>query len=86
MAKSDTRGFIWDLKKPTRGEKYVTCLVITPMRADSSRGADVANNLERNFGRDMALQMASELLQHIGAPEDLIQQVEALRRVVSEWQ
>jgi hypothetical protein len=82
MAKEGKVGFIWDLKKPTR-DGYVTCLVITPMKKDGSRGADTGNKVERNLGRDMALQMALELLEHSGAPADLIRHVEAFRESVA---
>lgn len=68
-------GYIWDIKQPTR-EGFVACLVITPKHSDGT--CDTHAKLERNIGRGIALQIASELLEKCGAPADLVNRVKAL--------
>jgi hypothetical protein len=77
MEQTKRPGFTIDLKKPYK-PGYVTCVVITPYKDDGS--ADVDNKLERDVGRDKALQLTADLLRYCNAPEQLIEAVRALRQ------
>lgn len=57
----------------------MACLVITPKRTDGTCDTDA--KLERNLGRGIAIQIASELLEKCGAPAELVEKVSALGMV-----
>jgi hypothetical protein len=69
--------FIWGVNNPTRGDKVVQ-LVITPRGPDGSH-VDPSLRLERNVGRNNAVDLAAKLLQKCGASAELLAQVNALR-------
>ena len=69
-------GFIMDIKNPTREGEYVACLVITPMLKGGQ--ADVGAKVERNMGSSQCVQVAAELLKRLGAPSELVKEVEAM--------
>jgi hypothetical protein len=72
----DHRGFIIDIKRPTR-KSYVACLVVTPKHRHVD--ADVRAKVERNLKRKKAVQIAYELLAACEASDSLLSQVRSLR-------
>jgi transcriptional regulator with XRE-family HTH domain len=72
-----TSMFIWDVINPTRNSSVLR-LVVTPRGPDGSH-VDPSLRLERNVGRNNAVNLATRILEMCGASAELLEQVNALR-------
>jgi hypothetical protein len=70
----ESTGYIISVKNPTSKDS-VACLVITPKHKDKAK---VKEKMERNLGREKAIQIAYKLLECCNADHRLLKQIETM--------